>query len=86
MDSNTPYSAGRIVTLYGLVSADSGQYSVTLDNETTTLSARSSSFYPQALLFYATDLDDHTEHQLVVQNEENRILSVRGRGLNYTSL
>lgn len=86
MHSNIPCSAGQIVTLYGLVSADCGQYSVTLDNKTTTLSARSSSSYPHALLFYATDLDDHIQHQLVVQNEENRVLAVRARGLNYTSL
>lgn len=77
---------GTTVTLYGAISNLAGNYSVTLDNRTTNLSGRSSFFNPDALLFYATELDDNYKHHLVVQNEEDRVLAIGVNGINYTSV
>lgn len=74
------------MTLYGAVSNLAGNYSVTLDNRTTNLSGRSSFFNPDALLFYATELDDDQQHHLVLQNEEDSVLAISVSGVNYTSV
>ena len=81
----TSVFAGRTVSLTGFVSDASGQYSVTLDNYTSTMSGRSSFSYSEALLYYATDIDDDRQHQLVVQNMENRVLALKVGGFNYTT-
>lgn len=77
---------GRAISLIGIVSDATGKYSVTMDNQTTTLSGESSFFYPDALLYYATDVDDTRQHQLVVQNMEDRVLALMVDGVNYTAV
>jgi hypothetical protein len=81
-----PVSAGRSISLTGFVSDVSGRYSVTVDNQTTILSGRSSFFYPDAVLFYATEVDDTRQHELVVQNMQNRVLALKVGGVNYTTV
>ena len=70
----------------GFISDASGQYSVTLDNQTSNFSGHSSFSYSEALLFYATDIDDSRQHQLVIQNMEDRILALKVDGINYTTV
>jgi hypothetical protein len=69
----------------GFISDASGQYSVTLDNQTSIFSGHSSFSYSEALLFYATDIDDSRQHQLVIQNMEDRVLALKVNGVNYTT-
>ncbi|KAG9316810.1 hypothetical protein JVU11DRAFT_2875 [Chiua virens] len=77
--------SGSAITIYGLTSSYSGNFTVTLDNTTTHLSARSSYNNSDALLFYATDLPEDGLHHVTVTNQENRTLSLRVGGLNFTS-
>ncbi|KIM75935.1 hypothetical protein PILCRDRAFT_826769 [Piloderma croceum F 1598] len=76
---------GRTVMASGFISDASGQYSVSLDNQTSILSGHSSFSYSEALLFYATDIDDSRQHQLVIQNMEDRVLALKVNGVNYTT-
>jgi hypothetical protein len=77
--------AGEAVSLAGFVSDLSGQYSVTLDNQTTTLSGHSSFFYSDALLFFATEIGGDHQHRLVVQNMEDRVLALKVGGISYAT-
>ena len=68
----------------GFVSDVSGQYSVTLDNRTANFSGHSSFLNSDTLLYYATGLDDDSQHELVIQNMEDRVLALKVGGYNYT--
>lgn len=81
-------ATGSAITIYGLISPDSGQYQVTLDNidnQTMAYSGRSS-FLAYSLLYYATELNDSQLHQVTVRNMENQTLVLAVGGINYTSL
>lgn len=75
---------GSAITIYGLTSSYCGDFTVTLDNITTTLSARSSYNNSNSLLFYATDLSQDLVHHITVINQESRTLALRAGGLNTT--
>ncbi|KAG6375540.1 hypothetical protein JVT61DRAFT_3100 [Boletus reticuloceps] len=77
--------SGSAITVYGLTSSYSGNFTVTLDNTTTSLSALSSYNDSDTLLFYATDLPMNISHRITVVNQENRTLALRVGGLNITS-
>lgn len=79
------FVAGSAITIYGLTSSYSGNFTVTLDNTTTNLSALSSYNNSDTLLFYATDLSQDTPHQIAVINQENRTLALQVGGVNITS-
>lgn len=79
------FVVGSAITIYGLTSSYSGNFTVTLDNTTTNLSALSSYNNSDSLLFYATDLSQDTLHQIAVINQENRTLALQVGGLNITS-
>ncbi|KAF8557683.1 hypothetical protein OG21DRAFT_1505182 [Imleria badia] len=77
--------SGSAITIYGLTSSYCGNFSVTLDNTTTDLSALSSYNNSDTLLFYATDLPQDMVHHITVTNQENRTLALRVGGVNITS-
>jgi hypothetical protein len=70
----------------GFVSDVSGQYSVTLDNRTANLSGHSSFLNSDTLLYYATGLDDDSQHELVIRNMEDNVLALKVGGFNYTAV
>ncbi|TFY75109.1 hypothetical protein EWM64_g8903 [Hericium alpestre] len=74
---------GTAVAVNGFRDAQSGQYSVTLDNQTRVLDGRSS-FKEHATLFFATGLDPTMPHQIAVINNESRLLSIGS--VNVTSV
>ncbi|KAH7923144.1 hypothetical protein BV22DRAFT_1036682 [Leucogyrophana mollusca] len=76
---------GSAITIYGLVSSYSGNYSVTIDNHTSNFSARSTYNNSEALLFFATDLPQNIPHQLTVTNTEDRTFALRVGGVNVTA-
>lgn len=80
-----PFVVGSAITIYGLTSSYCGNFTVTLDNTTTTLSALSSYNNSDTLLFYATDLSQDMPHHIAVVNQQNRTLALRVGGLNTTS-
>ncbi|KAF7965168.1 hypothetical protein HWV62_45280 [Athelia sp. TMB] len=59
---------------------------VTIDNDSTTYSGHSSFTNFFTLLHYASELDDTVNHEVVVQNMENRTLAMSVGGINTTSL
>lgn len=71
--------------IYGLTSSYSGNFTVTLDNTTTSLSALSSYNNSGSLLFYATNLSQDTLHHIAVINEENCTLALQASGVNVIS-
>ncbi|KAF8840701.1 hypothetical protein BDN67DRAFT_968142 [Paxillus ammoniavirescens] len=75
---------GSAITIYGLISSYSGNYTVTLDNVTTSLSAQSSYNNSDTLLFYATNLPQGMLHLITVTNQEDRTLALRVGGMNVT--
>ena len=56
-----------------MTSPDAGNYSVTLDGITTTLSAQSSFTVPNTTLFFATGLNDSAEHLVEVKNDGGKL-------------
>ncbi|KAF9227156.1 hypothetical protein BS17DRAFT_775055 [Gyrodon lividus] len=76
---------GSAITIYGLISSYSGNYTVTLDNVTTSLSAQSSYNDSDTLLFYSTNLPQDILHQVTVTNQEDRTLALRVGGMNVTA-
>ncbi|KAG1751442.1 uncharacterized protein EDB91DRAFT_1243705 [Suillus paluster] len=76
---------GSALTVYGLVSSYSGNYSVTIDNITTTFSALSSYNNSNALLFFATDLPQDIPHTLILTNTQNTTFALRVGGMNVTT-
>ncbi|KAF8134454.1 hypothetical protein EV363DRAFT_1430019 [Boletus edulis] len=82
---NAMHMSSSAITVYGLTSSYSGNFTVTLDNTTTSLSALSSYNDSDTLLFYATDLPMNMSHRITVVNQENRTLALRVGGLNITS-
>ncbi|KAG8214104.1 hypothetical protein J3R82DRAFT_10863 [Butyriboletus roseoflavus] len=76
---------GTAITIYGLTSSYSGNFTVTLDNTTTNLSALSSYNNSDSLLFYATDLSQDMLHHIAVINQDNRTLALQVGGVNITS-
>ncbi len=57
----------------GRTGPDAGNYSVTLDGVTTTLSAQSSFTVPNTTLFFATGLNDRVEHLVEVKNDGGKL-------------
>lgn len=76
---------GSALTVYGLVSSFSGNYSVTIDNITTSFSALSSYNNSNALLLFATDLSQDTPHTVVLTNTQNTTFALRVGGMNVTA-
>jgi hypothetical protein len=76
---------GTAVTVTGIVSPSAGQYSVTLDNQTTTFSAKCSFTKPDTLLFYVTGLDGNQTHDIAIRNEEDKELAVQASGFLVTT-
>lgn len=76
---------GSALTVYGLVSSYSGNYSVTIDNITTSFSALSSYNNSNALLLFATDLSQDTSHTVVLTNTQNTTFALRVGGMNVTA-
>jgi hypothetical protein len=72
--------------LFGSLSPDAGNFSVALDNDTTTLSARSSFSQPDVLFFSATGLDPQSTHELTITNLEDKELSIVVGGFQVTSV
>ncbi|KAF8172424.1 hypothetical protein K438DRAFT_1728946 [Mycena galopus ATCC 62051] len=63
---------GTAIQLRGTTSPQAGSYSVTLDNVTTSFSARSSFLERDSLLFFASGLDAETTHALEIANTANQ--------------
>lgn len=76
---------GSALTIYGLVSSYSGDYSVTIDNITTSFSALSSYNNSNALLYFATELSQDTSHTVVLTNTQNTTFAMRVGGMNVTA-
>jgi DNA/RNA endonuclease YhcR with UshA esterase domain len=76
---------GSAITIYGLVSSYSGNYSVTIDNITTSFSALSSYNDSNALLFFLTDLSQDVSHTLVLTNTQNSTFGLSVGGMNVTT-
>lgn len=76
---------GSALTVYGLVSSYSGNYSVTLDNITTSFSALSSYNNSNALLLFATELSQDTTHTVVLTNTQNTTFAMKVGGMNVTT-
>ncbi|KAG6877898.1 hypothetical protein C0993_002563 [Termitomyces sp. T159_Od127] len=68
---------GASFFLNGLTSPTSGTYSVTVDNDTSTLSGKSTFTNPDTLLFYVTGLDPTVSHKVKITNEEDHDLLLR---------
>lgn len=68
-----------------MTSPQSGQYSVTLDNETTTFSAQSSFTNHNTLLYYATGLDPIATHTVEIENSGGRNLALNVAGFTVFS-
>jgi hypothetical protein len=77
--------SGSAITIYGLVSSYSGNYSVTIDNITTSFSALSSFNDSNALLLFATDLSQDAPHTLVLTNTQNKTFGLSVGGMNVTT-
>jgi len=73
---------GTTFLLHGVTSPSSGNYTVTVDNVTTTLSARSSFTAYDSLLFYTTGLDSASTHYVQVSNSGGGNLSLLVGGFN----
>ncbi|KAJ6498981.1 hypothetical protein C8R45DRAFT_1210836 [Mycena sanguinolenta] len=67
-DSASIQFTGTAFQLLGSTSPQAGNYSVTLDNVTTSFSARSSFSQADSLLFFASGLDAETTHHLNITN------------------
>ena len=80
--SNPP---GTALLLQGYLTPDSGYYSVTLDGETSTLTARSSFFQPDVLLYYAMGLNATAEHVVTISNDEGKLLALKTGGIQVTT-
>lgn len=76
---------GSALTVYGLVSSYSGNYSVTIDNITTSFSALSSYNNSNALLLFATDLSQDTSHTVILTNTQNTTFAIGVGGMNVTT-
>ncbi|KIK46774.1 hypothetical protein CY34DRAFT_369804 [Suillus luteus UH-Slu-Lm8-n1] len=76
---------GSALTVYGLVSSYSGNYSVTIDNITTSFSALSSYNNSNALLLFATELSQDTSHTVVLTNTQNTTFAIGVGGMNVTT-
>ncbi|KAK7005805.1 hypothetical protein R3P38DRAFT_3404531 [Favolaschia claudopus] len=70
-DSASIHFNGTAVQLFGSISPEAGNYSVTLDNITTSFSAKSAFSQPNSLLFYASGLDAQVTHTLEIVNTED---------------
>ena len=73
---------GTAFLLHGITSPSSGNYTVTVDNVTTTLSAKSSFTAYNSLLYYATGLDSGSTHYVEVSNSGGSNLSLLVGGFN----
>ncbi|KAJ7072042.1 hypothetical protein C8F01DRAFT_1243129 [Mycena amicta] len=77
---------GTALLLRGSTSPDGGSYSVTLDNVSTTYSARSSFTQADSLLFFASGLDADTVHHLEINNTQGATLVLPVRGATVFAL
>ncbi|KAH6906365.1 hypothetical protein BKA70DRAFT_406931 [Coprinopsis sp. MPI-PUGE-AT-0042] len=71
---------GTAFLLRGTTSPSSGWYSVTLNNQTTTFSARSSFLAHDSLLYYATALEPNATHTITIANEGEGQLALSENG------
>ncbi|KAF8991034.1 hypothetical protein BDQ17DRAFT_1287786 [Cyathus striatus] len=73
---------GQAFFLSGTTSPSAGNYSVALDNSSEPIiySAKSSFTVPNALLFYATGLQENVTHDVLVRNEGGGTLEVANGG------
>lgn len=62
--------------MFGKTSPQAGNFTVTLDNVTTTLSGRSSFTNSGSLLFFSTGLDPQMIHAVEVRNVDGSELSL----------
>ncbi|KAF7315694.1 hypothetical protein MIND_00085000 [Mycena indigotica] len=85
-DKATLHFQGTSFLLRGSTSPDAGNYSVTLDNVTTTYNARSSFAQSDSLLFFASGLDANTLHHVEIDNTEGATLILPIRGASVFSL
>ncbi|KAJ6500189.1 hypothetical protein C8R47DRAFT_1317469 [Mycena vitilis] len=69
-DSASLHFTGTSFLLRGSISPQAGNYSVTLDNVTTSFSAKSSFSQPDSLLFFASGLDAELDHKLKITNTQ----------------
>ncbi|GBE80613.1 hypothetical protein SCP_0303280 [Sparassis crispa] len=91
-DSARVIFSGTAVTLSGLTTPSSGSYNITLDNITSTFSARASfTASSPTLLFFASDLDPTATHVLDIANagpitetDSGTLLVVLAGGANVT--
>ena len=68
--------SGVAFVLYGTTSSEAGNYSVTVNNQTVSYSAKSSFLEHDTLLHYSTGLDPNTDHTVTVKNEGGGTLSL----------
>ncbi|KAF8800211.1 hypothetical protein BYT27DRAFT_7200394 [Phlegmacium glaucopus] len=73
---------GSTFLLQGKTSPNSGNYTVTIDNTTTTLSGRSSFTSYTSLLFFVSDLDSTLVHSVAIANSGGGGLSLLVGGFN----
>lgn len=73
---------GTTFLLKGTTSPTSGNYTVTLDNISTTLSGKSSFTAHDTLLFFASDLDPKLNHSVEVRNDGGGNLALLFGGFN----
>ncbi|KAJ7268659.1 hypothetical protein B0H12DRAFT_1320500 [Mycena haematopus] len=73
-DSASIQFTGTALQLLGSTSPQAGNYTVTLDNVTTSFSARSSFSQANSLLFFASGLDAETTHHLNITNTDGATL------------
>ncbi|KAF7376434.1 hypothetical protein MSAN_00059000 [Mycena sanguinolenta] len=79
-DSASVQFTGTAFQLLGSTSPQAGNYSVTLDNVTTSFSARSSFSQADSLLFFASGLDAETTHHLNITNTGGATLVLPANG------
>ncbi|KAF5338515.1 hypothetical protein D9611_013296 [Ephemerocybe angulata] len=85
-DQATARFRGAAFTLQGTTSPESGNYSVTVDNQTVSYSGRSSFLSRDALLHYSTGLDPNVTHTVVVTNEGGGKLALAEGGFGDSPL
>jgi hypothetical protein len=78
-------SLGTAFSLEGFLSPESGHYSVTLDGETSTLTAQSSFLQSDILFYYAMGLNASAEHVVTISNDEGKLLALKVGGIQVTT-
>ncbi|PPQ89465.1 hypothetical protein CVT25_011991 [Psilocybe cyanescens] len=84
-DRATAVFNGTAFLIQGMTSPDAANYSVTLDNVTSSFSARSSFTDYESLLFFASGLDPNAMHSVEVRNQDGGELSLLVGGFSTAS-